>query len=57
MKEKSFKKKDEAKKSTKQGIDVLKTFTFPEHSISIQAVDMKDAKSKLQESLKGVKKL
>ncbi len=57
MKNKVLTKKTEAIKSTKKGVDVLKTFTFPEHSISIQAVDMKDAKSKLQESLKGVKKL
>lgn len=57
MKRKVDFKPTKSLKSEKRGVDVLKSFTFPEHGVSIQAIDIKDAKNKLAERLEGVKKL
>lgn len=44
-----------APKEGEKKVDVLQTYSFPEHGLSIQAVDMQDAILKLNAMLEGGK--
>ena len=54
---KNKKKMNESRSSekTRKAVDVLKTYTFPEHGVSVRAVDMPSAKILLEKRLKGEK--
>lgn len=40
-------------KGGKKSTDVLKTYSFPEYGVSIQAIDLQSAKIQLNKRLKG----
>ena len=55
-KKESIVAQDESRSSeSRMGVEVLKTYTFPEHGVSIRAVDMLSAKKQLEKRLKGGK--